>query len=98
VSINEIDCIVSDFLERPGVTHRPRLWGAVTTNVEQIKAVVSRAYSFGKSAGVLAERERCAKVAEDEMVEDFDHLTDTAYNQACRDIAAAIRQLSGATP
>ena len=40
------------------------------------------------------ERERCAKIAEEEMVdaEDTGHAADIAYNDACRDIAKRIRE------
>lgn len=43
---------------------------------------------------VEKERERCAKVAEDEKVdaEDTQHAADIAYNDACMDIARRIRE------
>jgi hypothetical protein len=45
-------------------------------------------------AGIAAERERCAIACVDEMVDadSTKHVADEAYNQACRDCAAAIRQ------
>lgn len=43
---------------------------------------------------VKEERERCAKIAEDERVdaEDTQHAADIAYNDACKDIAKRIRE------
>ena len=55
--------------------------------------------AFIREAGDRAtaiERERCAQIAEDERVdaEDTQHPADIAYNDACRDIARAIRESS----
>jgi hypothetical protein len=40
------------------------------------------------------ERERCAKIAEDERVDadDTQHPADIAYNDACKDVANKIRE------
>jgi hypothetical protein len=45
---------------------------------------------------VKTERERCAKIAEDERVdaEDTQHAADIAYNDACMDVARTIRELT----
>jgi hypothetical protein len=58
------------------------------------KADFDRDYRSLIRAVRLQEREECAKVAEDEKVDadDTKHEGDYAYNRACEDIAAAIRE------
>lgn len=52
---------------------------------------VLRIWAAGYGYGQQAERERCAKIAENEKVEIVG-LCDDVYNNACNDIADAIRE------
>lgn len=57
---------------------------------------LQEAFLAGAAKGVTTMRERCAEVAENETRPVGEHMrnfNDEGYNDACEDIAAAIRKL-----
>jgi hypothetical protein len=52
---------------------------------------VEKAYKMGLIAGARAEREACAKVAENRMLSDASAKEKVAHNTACKNIAQDIR-------